>query len=74
MRMASYTVSEVMDLVTGGDFDSEGESEIEEDPSFPLPRTSSSDEEDSDIDQQGTSALEIGIIYMILFYKFKVGV
>ena len=71
--MESYTVSEVMDLVTGGDFDSEGESEIEEDPSFPLPRTSSSEEEDSDIDQQGTSAPEIGIIY-ILFYKFKVGV
>ena len=62
--MASYTANEVMDLVTGDDFDSEGESEIEEDPSFPLPRASSS-EEDSDIDQQGTSSPEINI-YMIL--------
>ena len=66
-------MSEVMDLVTGDDFDSEGESDIEEDPSFTLPRTSSSEEEDSDIDQPGTSAPEIGII-LLLFCKFKVGV
>ena len=40
--MASYTVNEVMDLVTGDDFDSEGESDIE-DPSFPLSRASSNE-------------------------------
>ena len=47
--MASLTAREVVDIMSGdvGDLDSE-DSEIDEHPSFPLPRASSSEDSDSD--------------------------
>jgi hypothetical protein len=50
--MANYTVTEVMDMLMDDVDDSGEESEIEEDPSFPLPHTDSSSE-DSDTDHTG---------------------
>ena len=45
--MAVYTAEEAIQVMFGEEFDSGGESEIEEDPAFPLPRPSSdSDSED----------------------------
>ena len=48
--MANLTIGEVVDLVTDGD---SGESDIEEDPSFPLPRESSSENDESENEELG---------------------
>ena len=47
--MAVYTTEEALDVILGQDFDSGDDSEIEEDPSFPLPRPSDQ-ESDSDLE------------------------
>ena len=47
--MAVYTTEEALDVILGEDFDSGDESEIEEDPSFPLPRLRDQ-ESDSDLE------------------------
>ena len=47
--MAVSTTEEALDVLIGEDFDSVDESEIEEDPSFPLPRPSDQ-ESDSDLE------------------------
>ena len=59
--MASLTVGQVVDIVTDdiGDLDSEEESDIEEDPSFPLPRASSSEDEDYETRQGITDGISI---------------
>ena len=47
--MAVSTTEEALDVLLGEDFDSVDESEIEEDPSFPLPRLSNQ-KSDSDLE------------------------
>ena len=47
--MAVSTTEEAQYVILGEDFDSVDESEIEEDPSFPLPRPSNQ-ESDSDLE------------------------
>ena len=47
--MVVSTTEEALDVLIGEDFDSVDESEIEEDPSFPLPRPSDQ-ESDSDLE------------------------
>ena len=41
--MEAYTIHEVMDLLDGSKIDTESDSEIEEDPDFPLPSIESDD-------------------------------
>ena len=45
--MASYSVGEALNLLLGDEIDSGGESDIEEDPAFPLPTADSSEEDSS---------------------------
>ena len=44
MSMDKYTAEEVADLVDDSEIDDESESDIEEDPAFPLPTLDSDDE------------------------------
>ena len=43
--MEAYTVDEVMDLLDRSEIDAETDSEIEEDPDFPLPSIESDDDD-----------------------------
>ena len=44
--MAVYTAEEVATLVDGSDIEAESDSDVEEDPAFPLPTLDSADEDD----------------------------
>ena len=45
--MANYTALEAVDMLDASFIDSEEESDIEEDPSFPLPQSDSESEDDA---------------------------
>ena len=61
--MAGYTAEEVLDLVTRENnfLDSEDDIDIEEDPSFPLPHESSSQDEESGNKTEGKQHQVINI-------------